>query len=165
MFSNVKVGDKLWSIQLGECVVADIYEADGCLIKVENMSVGKEIYREDGKLCRRDLFQSLFFSKPFDELPLPPKQYATGTIIRINGADYLLSCVGDKVYSLINLKFGNRWREPEKIDTWKTHLLTESDIDKLVGESYKWEAVKDNGVTKSIPCPSNNHAYWWGGLA
>lgn len=65
-YSKLKVGDKLWSIQLGQCKVVSIKPVEThtfpviCGMRAETTS-----YTDDGKLGRADAFPSLFTSNPF----------------------------------------------------------------------------------------------------
>lgn len=60
---NLEVGQKVWSIQLGEC---DVYYKSAKLIYCGN---GKrtQSYVKDGKMFEEDKCQSLFESNPFDQ--------------------------------------------------------------------------------------------------
>lgn len=72
-FSNAKVGDKLWSIQLGDCEVTRISVA---LIECGN---GNDVstYTLEGKYFGSDLYPSLYWSNPniVDESPFNLKEY------------------------------------------------------------------------------------------
>ncbi len=68
-FSGVRVGDKLWSIQLGDCEVIKIYEnSDLSLYSLGLESLAdngeNEYYHVSGLCWDRDLHQSLFWSNP-----------------------------------------------------------------------------------------------------
>ena len=74
---GVKVGDKLWSIHFGECVVIDIYEGDEYSIRIGTTTlsdVEDEHYTMDGYYLRGHKLPSLFWSKPEFELPPRPKR-------------------------------------------------------------------------------------------
>ena len=72
-FSGVKVGDKLWSFELGECEVIELLET-----KFKAISPLKEwnYYCFNGKSLYRNGFQTqtLFYSKPEFEPPPKPKR-------------------------------------------------------------------------------------------
>lgn len=70
-FSKCKVGEKLWSLQLSECVVVEIDEDDDS-VRCENTEGARRYYSFDGKYFHEDNFQSLFFSKP--EIIAPAKK-------------------------------------------------------------------------------------------
>lgn len=77
--------------------------------------------------------------------PSEPKKYYNGTIIRIHGVsgeDYMLACVGERLYSLIGLKTGNRWTELMEVESGNTRTLTKSHINEMVGDDYTWEVVE-----------------------
>lgn len=63
-FSKCKVGDKLWCIQLCDCVVISIYPDEKQLVcaSIEG-SPHTAVFRMDGKAARHK-YQSLFFSNP-----------------------------------------------------------------------------------------------------
>ena len=72
---DVKEGDKLWSIQLGWCVVTcnDSTSNNNYDIEVETDNM-EESYTIDGKLDKFDENPSLFFDKPnFDKSLFKPK--------------------------------------------------------------------------------------------
>ena len=79
MFSKVKVGDKLWSIQLGECVVEKI-NSNAYPITMSNETDSLE-YTEDGRLYEYDAYPSLFFSRPFEKMPA--RQYPVDTLVEV----------------------------------------------------------------------------------
>lgn len=70
-FRKCKVGDKLWSIQLGECEVTNIQ--CGILELTNNIKNSSEYYL-DGKESGRDFIQSLYFSNPNIIAPEKPKE-------------------------------------------------------------------------------------------
>lgn len=61
---NLKVGDKLWSIQLGGCEVTDIDVKDSCPIKIDEDSS----YDYNGYFFDEDYFPSLFTQNPLEYL-------------------------------------------------------------------------------------------------
>lgn len=70
---GVRVGDKLWSIQLGEC---EVYEINlGCAhpISVKN-GCDRGYYTLAGGYLSSDIHPSLFWSNPNIELPPKPKR-------------------------------------------------------------------------------------------
>lgn len=72
-FSNVKVGDKLWSIQLGDCVVYLIYATSASYpIHVKNELGQSAVYSKFGKEDNDDAYQSLYFSNPMIVAPEEP---------------------------------------------------------------------------------------------
>lgn len=70
-FSKCKIGDHLWSIQLGECEVTRI---DGGYVMVRNFLSEKcaHAYEQDGRRNISHAHQSLFFSNPNIVAPPPP---------------------------------------------------------------------------------------------
>lgn len=76
-FSKAKVGDKLWSIQLGECVVCEInhaYPRRLFPVLCKNSIRTAEKYTNLGLHGITDTFQSLFWSKPEIIAPEMPKR-------------------------------------------------------------------------------------------
>lgn len=73
-FSKCKIGDKLWSIQLGDCkIVHRDLPNQTYPISVEGNSRGC-MYTKDGKFELTDKHQSLFFSNPnIIAPPEPPR--------------------------------------------------------------------------------------------
>ncbi len=70
-FNDAKVGDKLWSIQLGECEVTFINsEVISCKsYKVDQFdSFKEEDYWINGKHANSDQIQSLYWSQPIQSL-------------------------------------------------------------------------------------------------
>lgn len=68
-YSKLKVGDKLWSIQLGDCKVVSIKPVETSTFPVICGMRDKTIsYTDDGKLGRAEAFPSLFTSNPFVEV-------------------------------------------------------------------------------------------------
>jgi hypothetical protein len=63
---NLEVGQKCWSIQLGEC---EVVFKDDKLIHCTNGSIEKEYYLS-GKMFHHDHYRSLFLSNPFEGKPL-----------------------------------------------------------------------------------------------
>lgn len=70
---GVKVGDKLWSIQLGECVVIDVENGERYPIVAEGSEYSAR-YMFDGRHDIHNCCPSLFWSKPEFELPPRPKR-------------------------------------------------------------------------------------------
>lgn len=65
-FSNKKVGDKMWSIQLGECKVIDINLSCEYPIICRNSDGIKSSYALDGYHWKTNAYPSLFESNPFE---------------------------------------------------------------------------------------------------
>lgn len=79
-FSSVKVGDKLWSIQLGEC---EVMGANYNHVVVKRVSSTVDLcYELDGKHLKGDAHQSLFWFKPEIIAPPRPKRKVTKTLER-----------------------------------------------------------------------------------
>lgn len=76
-FQNVKVGDKLWSIQLGECKVKAISTDDAYPIACKNENGISLFYTIDGFFSTSDALPSLYHSKP--EI-IEPKRKVTKTV-------------------------------------------------------------------------------------
>lgn len=71
-FSKCKIGDKLWSIQFGECVVKGIFPNQ--IIVMSEYDFGCWSYQLNGCFNRKDKQQSLFFSNPnIIAPPEPPR--------------------------------------------------------------------------------------------
>ena len=72
-FSKCRVGDKLWSIQLGDCTVTSNQDTS-YPIEIKNSSGFALIYTQFGKYNHSDMHQSLFFSNPnIIAPPEPPR--------------------------------------------------------------------------------------------
>lgn len=77
-FSGVKVGDKLWSVQLGECEVVRVdSNVWPCVCQGAG---GMECYTSDGKVVATDAFPSLFWSRPEIIAPPKPKRRVVKTV-------------------------------------------------------------------------------------
>jgi len=75
MFENARVGDKCWSIQLGDCVIIDTRQSLVYPIQVRNTTGTKvHSYTTTGHDLCTDHFPSLFWSKPVFEMPPQPKR-------------------------------------------------------------------------------------------
>jgi hypothetical protein len=70
-FSSVKVGDKLWSVQLGECDVVVVKAGTWNSIVCRNGEGNSEPYHQDGRYWSEDAAPSLYWSRP--EITAPPK--------------------------------------------------------------------------------------------
>lgn len=68
-YSKLNVGDKLWSIQLGDCTMRGIgLNAQlGRMIVCDNAEGLEVCYTEEGFHSKKDAFPSLFTSNPFAE--------------------------------------------------------------------------------------------------
>lgn len=97
-FSNVKVGDKLWSIQLGDCKVVGISEST---IDCGNDKNIEETYMFDGKYFGSDSYPSLYWSNPniVDESPFNLKEYLGEKLkpkkFRVYECNYYIEFLGD----------------------------------------------------------------------
>ena len=69
-----KKGDKVWSIQLGECEVVFISPREPYPVTVKNKSGTKARYMAKGFYQAVDASPSLFHKKPYDELPPEPNR-------------------------------------------------------------------------------------------
>lgn len=82
-FSGVKVGDKLWSVQLGECEVANVDNKD-CTFKCEDTNNNLNMwYRRDGTsydITGPSAHQQLFWSRPDIIAPPRPKRKVVKTV-------------------------------------------------------------------------------------
>ena len=75
-FSKRKIGDKLWSIQLGDCVVSAIFQSGQPYpIKVANENGVIKGYTFKGLYEINDYHQSLFFSNPNIIAPPEPVRF------------------------------------------------------------------------------------------
>ena len=80
-FSGVKVGDKLWSVQLGECEVIGIgYSCGNRFIKCVGDKGVMAGYDCDGRRSTHDVNQSLFWSRPENIAPPRPKRKVVKTV-------------------------------------------------------------------------------------
>lgn len=77
-FSGVNVGDKLWSMQLGECEVVRV-DNDTWPYVCQGVG-GMECYTSDGKVMATDAFPSLFWSRPEIIAPPKPKRKVVKTV-------------------------------------------------------------------------------------
>ena len=117
-FSGVKVGDKLWSVQLGECEVTHAPQTDKDRIICCPMYCCHDslCYSQDGKLMDNHPVQSLFWSRP--EIIAPPKpkrkvinSVSTGGNVRgirdIRAlCDFAFkSCNGKPIYANVNVEY------------------------------------------------------------
>lgn len=69
--SGVRVGDELWSIQLGKCVVKEVRVNS---IEAVGDSGCACFYGFDGRYFEQDQMPSLFWSEPKCEVPPKPKR-------------------------------------------------------------------------------------------
>lgn len=72
-FSRARVGDKCWSIQLGECEIRSITQNYEYAIVVGCAGDCRE-YTLNGRFCKNDAAPSLFHSKPEFTDPPPAKR-------------------------------------------------------------------------------------------
>ena len=84
-FSGVTVGDKLWSMQLGECTVIDVITFQrGYRIQTRiecRSALGDMPYNHDGvQQLAPDVTQSLFWSRPEIIAPPRPKRKVVKTV-------------------------------------------------------------------------------------
>jgi len=81
-FSGVKVGDKLWSVQLGECEVTHAPQTDKDRIICCPMYCCHDslCYSQDGKLMDNHPVQSLFWARPEIIAPPKPKRKVVKTV-------------------------------------------------------------------------------------
>ena len=63
---NLQVGQKVWSIQLGECVMEIIYDNFTYPIICRNIEGKSCSYTSDGYMTENDAYPSLFESNPFE---------------------------------------------------------------------------------------------------
>lgn len=81
-FSKARVGDKLWSIPLGDCEVFKILENKTYPISVVNRDGAQESYDYLGKRITEDSNQSLFWSNPNIIAPEKPARMKE---VKMNG--------------------------------------------------------------------------------
>lgn len=79
-FRGVKVGDRVWSIELGDCEVWNITEDSIWPIGCKNSKGRKKTYCFDGRLDSAHFTASLFWSNPNIIAPEKPKKIVTYTI-------------------------------------------------------------------------------------
>ena len=80
-FSDVKVGDKLWSVRLGECEVVEIDPCCGYTgILCRNLGGYTEEYYPNGNYFSDDAVPSLYWSRPEIIAPPRPKRKVTKTV-------------------------------------------------------------------------------------
>lgn len=96
-FSNVKVGDELWSIQLGDCKVTSVTKNTiECCNGESNL-----LYTFDGKYFGSDSYPSLYWSNPniVDESPFNLKEYLGEKLkpkkFRVYECNYYIEFLGD----------------------------------------------------------------------
>ena len=91
-FSKLSKGTKLWSIQLGNCIINNIVKNDDYCIEVtsvEDKNLESATYTKHGKFDNDDLYQSLFFFNPFTT-PIEDQDYLIGHIMsNIKVGDYV----------------------------------------------------------------------------
>lgn len=84
-FSKCKVGQKLWSIQLGECeVISPMNQTIECI----NNEGEKRVYWHSGSFHRKDYHTSLFWSKPEIITPEKPKEKIPFDLEKALSGDY-----------------------------------------------------------------------------
>lgn len=81
-YSKLNVGDKLWSIQLGDCTMRGIgLNAQlGRMIVCDNAEGLEVCYTEEGFHSKKDKFPSLFTSNPFAEEEDPLRELKEGLV-------------------------------------------------------------------------------------
>lgn len=99
-YSKLKVGDKLWSIQLGECIVTEINDKSNYPI-----ACGNDTYSQSGHRIVGEHFPSLFTSNPFADTE--PEQ------ITLSGP--------------ISVHFGNCGPDPEDVADNPESILQEAE--------------------------------------
>ena len=72
MFSNAKVGDRVWSVNKGWGVVEDITNSWAFPIRVSYPEDITELYTEDGLIYLNDLHPTLFWDEIVFEVPKKP---------------------------------------------------------------------------------------------
>lgn len=78
-FSGVKVGDKLWSVQLGECEVSETSRAGIYRIFCKS-KLSEASYTASGLYSEEAAVQSLFWSRPEIIAPPKPRRKVTKTM-------------------------------------------------------------------------------------
>ena len=71
-FSNVKVGDKVWSFSNGWGVVERTGESSIYTLRVRYNEVYTVLYTEDGKMYNSDMYPTLFWDEVVFEVPIKP---------------------------------------------------------------------------------------------
>jgi len=77
MFEDARVGDKCWSIQLGDCVITRVESLKKTFpiyVETLNGNLLTETYTLEGFVSTKNVFPSLFWSKPVFEVPQKPKR-------------------------------------------------------------------------------------------
>ena len=82
---GIKVGDRVWTIQLGEVTVVDIVNSYPYRILVGAM---RERYTANGKYWETDVSPSLFWSDPHIVSPPKPTPYKYQLAYRRKGDEY-----------------------------------------------------------------------------
>ena len=75
MFSNAKVGDRVWGFTKGWATIINTeYGGDGCIypILVRYSNGDNECYTRCGKLYEDDIYQSLFWDEIKFDIPKKP---------------------------------------------------------------------------------------------
>lgn len=81
-FSKAQVGDKMWSIDMGECEVIEIRPSRSTpyIIRIRNTKGESNSYTVNGLRMSNDNFPSLFWKKPYEVYPESPKRKVVKTV-------------------------------------------------------------------------------------
>lgn len=121
-FKDVKVGDKLFSSQLGECEVTQIRDS-AMPIKVENRATGYgQSYNFEGHYLVGDKLPALFFSRP-EIIDTPPPKKAT-SLSNSSLQEFFNKIVhGDAAHrAWLKNEFENYWSVKIEIDVPKARV-------------------------------------------
>lgn len=74
MFLSAEVGDKVWSIQCGDCVIHNFEIGDEFPVVTKDTNGTLYGYTEHGRYFHEDVAPSLFWKKPVFDIPSKPKE-------------------------------------------------------------------------------------------
>lgn len=106
--SKLKVGDKLWSIQLGDCkmIGRGINAKLERRIVCENINGSEVYYTFTGYQTEKDAFPSLFTSNPFSDNPEPVGLTGEKPESILQEAERIVNGDRDKDYGSVKENFG-----------------------------------------------------------
>jgi hypothetical protein len=81
---NLKVGQKVWSIQLGDCFVKEMDDSNKYIYILQNKEGNWHSYDKFGKHGHIDCYPSLFLSNPFENQSVKPNEMVENKAELIN---------------------------------------------------------------------------------
>jgi len=103
-YSKLKVGDKLWSIQAGDCELESM-DAHSYPLLCANSDWGRTSYTKDGRHSIYDTHPSLFTSNPFADNPEPVGLMVEKPESILQEAERIVSGDRDKDYGSVQVNF------------------------------------------------------------